>query len=71
MESVSPLPIPERKLLIPSEPNARSSHAVGIDRQFTLVQELRPYSLSKQDRSLQGKNSLQPDHPIWLHGFHG
>jgi len=38
------------------EPNARSTHALGVNCQFSLVQELGTYPIPEQDGSVQGQD---------------
>jgi hypothetical protein len=49
-----------------TEPNARSSYALGVNCQLALVQEFGPHPLLEQNRSLQGENRYEPNHEIWL-----
>ena len=53
----------------PTEPNAGSSNAMGVNCQFTLVQELCAHLIPQQDRSVQDQDSPEPYHQIRILGF--
>jgi hypothetical protein len=51
------------------ESNAGSAHAVGVDRQLSLVQKLCIDPFSQQDGSIQGEGCAQSNHQVRFYGL--